>query len=706
MIGKVKIMEKHFVLENLCCSECAAKIEKKAGKIESVSKASVDIVTKRLSIQHDGSVDSENLEEKVKSIVKSIEPDINVISTESGRKETKEKFPQELLRLVTGAVVYAAGFAANAFHMNRYMVIAIFVLSLVISGGEVFYKAVRNIVKGQVFDENLLMSIAAVGAFAIGQFEEGAAVMLFNEVGEYFQELATERSKKSITDLMGLRPDYANLMTESGTIKVPLEQLKKGSQILVKPGERVPLDGVVVRGNSFVDTSGITGEPVPREVTVGESVTGGFINKDGLLTVEVLKEYGESTVAKIIDLVENAGSKKAKAENFITKFARIYTPAVTIAALIIAVVPPLLLGQPFGFWVYRALIFLVVSCPCALVVSVPLGFFAGIGTASRNGILVKGGNFLEKLAEVRTVVFDKTGTLTKGVFEVTDTVCADGVTPKELLKAAATAESASNHPIAKSIIKAYGKDIDISAESINEIAGLGVVSKVNSKIIAAGSEKLMGLENIDYKICGADGTLVYVAEDGKYLGCIVITDIIKEDTLSAVKGLRSLGVKKTVMLTGDREKSAKAVAETAGIDEVHSGLLPDEKVEEFEKASDGVTAFVGDGINDAPVLARADVGIAMGGTGTDAAVEVADIVLMDDSPSRLVTAVKIARYVRVIVRQNIAFALGIKFAVLILGALGIANIWAAVFADTGVAVLAVFNSLRTLAGSRKFAQIR
>lgn len=696
----------NFVLENLCCSSCAAKIEKKAAGIESVTSASVDLVTKRLSLKHDGSVASESLEKEIKKIVKSIEPNVNVLSVESGKVSKNEKFPKELLKLILGALIYAAGFLANAFHANRYAVLAIFVISLAVSGGEVFFKAFRNTVKGRVFDENLLMSIAAVGAFAIGQFEEGAAVMLFYGVGEYFQDLATERSKKSITDLMGLRPDYANLVTESGTKKVSPEKVKKGDRILVKPGERVPLDGVVVSGSSFVDTSGITGEPVPREVAPGANVTGGFINKDGLLTVEVLKEYSESTVAKIIDLVENAGSKKAKAENFITRFARVYTPVVTTAALLIAVVPPLLLRQPFGFWIYRALIFLVVSCPCALVVSVPLGFFAGIGAASRNGILVKGGSYLEKLAEVKTVVFDKTGTLTKGVFEVTQTDCADGVTPKELLKAAAAAESASSHPIAKSIIKAYGKDLNAAPENVNEIAGIGVIAYINGKMIAAGSEKLMKRESIDYKTCGAGGTLVYVAENGKYLGCIVITDIIKEDTPYAVKGLRSAGIKKTVMLTGDREKSAKAVAESAGIDEVHAELLPDQKVEEFEKAADGVTAFVGDGINDAPSLARADIGIAMGGAGSDAAVEAADIVLMDDSPSKLVAAVRIARYTRAIVRENIIFALAVKFAVLILGAVGIANIWTAVFADTGVAVLAVLNSLRTLARSKRFAQIR
>lgn len=701
-------VERSFLLENLTCPHCAAVIEKKAGAIEGVSEASVDIVTKKLILNHDTAVQPEKIKSAVESIVKSVEPDVRVVEALSSEPREAEEhgfFSSELVRLIAGAVIYAIGVIVLAFHINN-IAIAIFILSLAVSGGEVMLKAVKNIVKGQVFDENLLMSIASIGAFAIGQFEEGAAVMLFNQVGEYFQDLAAERSRKSIAQLMNLRPDYANLKTEKGTVKVSPEEVKIGGLIEIRPGERVPLDGAIMEGRSFVDTSGITGEPVPREVTAGDSVTGGFINKDGLLTVKVQKAYGDSTIARVIELVEKAGSKKAKAENFITKFARVYTPVVTAAALLVALIPPLLFSQPFNVWIYRALIFLVVSCPCALVVSVPLGFFAGIGAASRNGVLVKGGNYLEKLAKVDTVVFDKTGTLTKGVFEVVKTVCAKGVSEAELLSSAALAESQSVHPIAKSILKAYGGTINSkSIKNYSESAGMGVAAETANGKIFAGSERLMEREHILFTACDEDGTLVYVALNGRYLGCIVIADIIKDDSKAAISGLHALGVKKTVMLTGDRERAARSVAAAAGVDDVCAQLLPDQKVYEFEKIashSTGATAFVGDGINDAPVLARADVGIAMGGLGSDAAVEAADIVVMDDKPSRIVIAVRIARYVKTIVGQNIVFSLGVKFVVLILGTLGFANIWAAVFADTGVALIAVLNSLRILIGTERF----
>jgi Cd2+/Zn2+-exporting ATPase len=705
--------ERSFILENLSCPHCAASIEKKAVDINGVTAANVDLVMKKLTLTHDNSVEADKLKSYVEAVVKSVEPSINLLETshgaEFGRKHKPESFvSKELIRLIAGAVVYILGFAAVILHINRTLTIGIFAVCLIIAGGQVFIKAIGNIIKGQVFDENLLMSIAAIGAFAIGQFEEGAAVMLFNQVGEYFQDFATNRSKKSIAELMNLRPDYVNLKIGSETLKVSPEDVKIGQLFEVRPGESVPLDGVVVEGRSFVDTSALTGEPVPREIGQGGYVTGGFINGDGLLTVRVEKAYGESTVARIINLVENAGSKKAKAENFITSFARYYTPTVTIAAVLIALLPPLLFGLQFNTWIYRALVFLVVSCPCALVVSVPLGFFAGIGAASHNGILVKGGNYMEQLARLETVVFDKTGTLTKGLFEVVKTVCQPGVSSQKLLEAAALAEVSSNHPIAKSIIKASDSKPDKSRiKSFMETAGFGVVAQTEEGSLLAGNEKLLERENITYTPCYEDGTLVYIASGGVYLGCLVISDIVKSDAAAAVEGLHKLGIKKTVMLTGDRERAARSMAQTIGINEVHARLMPDEKVTEFEKiarATAGVTAFVGDGINDAPVLARADVGIAMGGIGSDAAVEAADIVIMDDKPARVVTAVRISRYVNMIVRQNIIFALSIKFIVLILGALGFANIWAAVFADTGVAILAVFNSLRVLIRREKFSR--
>jgi Cd2+/Zn2+-exporting ATPase len=696
--------EKCFLLENICCPNCAANLEKKLSVIDGVNEANVNFVTKKLTLILCDGVQEELLENDIRAAVKSLEPDIRVLNYENAKNDSAEK-PQEisggLIRLIVGAAAYAAGFIAVMLHAGPVAAEGIFIMSLIISGGEVFYKAVRNLLKGQVFDENLLMSIASISAFAIGQYEEGAAVMLFNQVGEYFQELAAERSKKSISELMNLRPDYANLITAQGTKRVSPEKVKIGELIEIKPGEMIPLDGTIVSGSSFADTSALTGEPVPRRIAAGGSVTGGFINGSGLLTVKVEKPYNESTVAKIIDLVENSANKKAKAENFITKFARYYTPAVTAAALIIALIPPLLFAQPFHTWLYRAIIFLVVSCPCAVVVSVPMGFFAGIGAASHKGILIKGGNYLEKLASIKTVVFDKTGTLTYGVFEVKNIICADGVLKSQLLEAAAYAEVLSAHPIAKSILKAYGKVPDNAhVESFQEIAGMGIILKAAGSTISVGSEKLMEREQIAFEKCRSDGTLVYTAKDGAYLGCIVISDTVKSDAAKTLSTLRTLGVKKTVMLTGDSETAARSVAAAVGIDEVRWGLLPDRKVSEFEKSSDGSTVFVGDGINDAPVLARADIGIAMGGAGSDAAVEAADIVIMDDNPLRIVTAMKISRYVRAVVAQNIIFALTVKFAVLILGALGYANIWEAVFADTGVAVLAVLNSLRTMYTSK------
>ena len=626
----------------------------------------------------------------------------------------EENSGRELIRLVAAALLYASGIAAVSLHAGHLVILSLFVISLLTAGGTVYRRAFLHIFRGRVFDENLLMTIASVSAFAIGQYEEGVAVMLFYQVGEYLQGLATRRSRRSISELMDLRPDTAYVRTENGVRTIPPEQVSVGAVIEIRPGDKVPLDGEILEGRALMDTSGLTGEPVPREVGPGDRVTGGFINTDGLLAVRVDRAFGESTVARIIDMIEHAGSKKARAENFITKFARVYTPLVTAGALLLALVPPLLFARPAAPWIYRAIVFLVVSCPCALVVSVPLGFFAGIGAASFNGVLVKGGNYLERLGEVDTVVFDKTGTLTRGVFEVSRLLPAGpDVSPDRLLAAAAFAESFSRHPIARSIREACGDAPDAEGAGADgaevqgtEVPGMGVVAQCSGRVVAAGNARLMEREGVPFAACDEEGTVVYVAENGRYLGAVVISDQVKEDAAAALDALRALGIRRIAMLTGDRERAARAVASQLRIGEVHAGLLPDRKVAEFEKiaaGSAGAAAFVGDGINDAPVLAGADIGIAMGGAGSDAAVEAADVVIMNDHPGKLATAVRIARYVRGIVRQNIVLALGVKMVVLLLGALGLTGIWEAVFADTGVMLLAVLNSMRVLLHRRRFA---
>lgn len=557
--------------------------------------------------------------------------------------------------------------------------------------------------RGQVFDENFLMSVATIGAFAIGEFAEGVAVMLFYQIGEFFQGRAVNRSRKSIADLMDIRPDYANLKLENEVKKVSPQEVKINDYIVIKPGEKVPLDGVVVEGESMVDTSALTGESVPREVKKDNDVLGGFINKNGVLTVKVSKEFEESTVSKILELVENASSKKAPTENFITKFARYYTPIVVFAALGLAVIPPLVIqGATFAEWIYRALTFLVISCPCALVISIPLGFFGGIGGASKNGILIKGGNYLEALNSVDTVVFDKTGTLTKGVFKVTDINPSKDISKEELLEYAAFAESYSNHPIATSILNAYSKEIDKEKiENYEEIAGHGIKVNVKGKEVLAGNIKLMDLNKIQHKLVEDMGTVIYVALDGNFAGSILISDEVKIDSKNAIKGLKDIGIKKTAMLTGDNKKVGVKIANELGLDEVYAELLPDQKVEKLEmldkqKSEKGKLVFVGDGINDAPVLARADIGVAMGGLGSDAAIEAADVVLMTDEPMKLVNAIKIAKRTKKIVWQNIIFAFGVKAIVLLLGAGGHASMWEAVFADVGVALIAVLNAMRVL----------
>ena len=561
------------------------------------------------------------------------------------------------------------------------------------------WKAARNIAHGQVFDENFLMALATVGAFATGEYPEAVFVMLFYQVGELFQSYAVGRSRQSISQLMEIRPDYANLERDGKAEKVDPDEVNVGDVILVKPGERVPLDGVVLEGRSTLDTAALTGESLPRDVGEGDDVISGCVNQSGLLRVRVTKAFGESTVSKILDLVENAGSKKARAENFITKFARVYTPCVVIAAVLLAVVPSLVSGD-WSEWT-RALIFLVVSCPCALVISVPLSFFGGIGGASRDGILVKGGSYLETLSQAEIVVFDKTGTLTKGVFNVT-AIHPDKISEAELLELAAYAESYSDHPISRSIREAYGQDIDQNrVGAVEELAGRGVRAVIDGKTVCVGNSKLMDELGAKWHPCHHVGTTVHVEVDGLYAGHLVISDEVKPDAAEAIRKLKELGVKKTVMLTGDAQAVGERVGAELGLDEVHAQLLPAGKVERVEallkeKSDKGALVFVGDGINDAPVLSRADVGVAMGGMGSDAAIEAADVVFMDDKPSKLADAIRIARKTRGIVRQNVVFALAVKLLVMVLGAFGVANMWEAVFADVGVSVIAILNAMRAL----------
>ena len=609
----------------------------------------------------------------------------------------KEK--RTIIRIGIGSAVFAAAVAAP---LHGYPKLALFLLAYLIIGGNVLILALKNIVHGQIFDENFLMCIATAGAFFVGEYPEGVAVMLFYQVGELFQDYAVGRSRKSIAELMNIRPDYANVNRNGELITVDPEEVSIGETIVVKAGEKIPLDGKVIEGFSMVDTSALTGESVPREVGVESDVLSGCINLNGVLTIRVSKEFGESTVSKILDLVENASSKKAKAENFITKFARYYTPVVVIVAVLLAVIPPLVINNAsFSDWIYRALLFLVVSCPCALVISIPLGFFGGIGGASKLGILVKGSNYLEALANTDIVVFDKTGTLTKGTFTVTE-IHPVGITDTELLELTAFAESYSNHPISLSLKKAYASEIDNTRiTDVEEISGHGVKAVVDSKTIYAGNIKLMQKINVDYSKNDIAGTVVHVAIDAKYSGYIVISDEIKEDSAVAIRKLKSCNVNKTVMLTGDSKSVGEKVAAQLGIDEVYAELLPADKVSKVEgflsqKTSKGNLVFVGDGINDAPVLSRADIGIAMGALGSDAAIEAADIVIMNDELSKIATAVSISRKTLRIVRQNIVFALGIKAIVLIMSALGVANMWEAVFADVGVSVIAILNSARAL----------
>lgn len=616
-------------------------------------------------------------------------------------KKQKKMLYRIIVTFLLFAVLMVCEHTGRMDGWNKIVLFVIYLVPYLVIGYDIVYKAARNISHGQVFDENFLMMIATFGAFGVGEYSEAVAVMLFYQVGELFQGYAVGKSRQSISDMMDICPEYANI-EEDGVLKqVDPDDVEVGSIIVVKPGERIPLDGIVVEGESLIDTAALTGESVPRSAKAGDEIISGCVNGSGTLKVKTTKEFDDSTVAKILELVENASSKKAKVENFITRFAKYYTPVVTISAVILAILPPLILGGGWAEWIQRACIFLVISCPCALVISVPLGFFGGIGAASKIGVLVKGSNYLEAVAEMTTIVFDKTGTLTKGEFKVTDVITENG-SKEELIELAALGEGYSNHPIANSIREAYGKELDLNrVTNTEEIAGHGIKAVIDGKTVLLGNEKLMKSESIFYTSCKSMGTVVYVACNGVFEGAVVISDTIKDGAKEAIRDMKQVGVRHTVMLTGDRREAAETVAQTLGIDEVHAELLPGGKVEQVEallkaEKQKERLAFVGDGINDAPVLTRADIGIAMGSMGSDAAIEAADIVLMDDDVTKIASVVRIARKTLRIVKQNIVFALAIKALVLILGALGMANMWEAVFADVGVSVIAILNSMRTL----------
>ena len=677
-----------------------------------MASSTVNLMNQTLTVQAGTSV-AASLLDTVTTIVHSHEPDVEVSekqleATAPVKKDEKaavynDEDKKRTIRLAVGAVVYAIGMALTVFaKLPTLAELAFLIVAYVILGWDVVWQAVKNITRGQVFDEHFLMSVSTIGAFAIGEYPEAVAVMLFYQVGEFFQSLAVKRSRKSISDLMDIRPDSATVKRNGVLQVVSPESVAVGEIIVVKPGEKIPLDGIVVDGESMLDTKALTGESVPRSIRKGDEALSGCINQSGLLTLKVTKSFGESTVSKITDLVENASARKAPTENFITTFARYYTPVVVGMAAVLAIIPPLVLGGGWSEWLRRGFVFLIVSCPCALVISIPLTFFGGIGAASKRGVLVKGSNYLEALNKVSVVVFDKTGTLTKGVFEVANIIPAAGYQKEQVLEYAAQAESYSNHPIAKSILATYGKPIDQKQFSgFEEISGHGISVMVQGKKVLAGNSKLMESEKIAYAACDAAGTKFYVAADGSYVGCILIADEVKPDSKCAIAELKKIGVEKTVMLTGDDERIGKSVADELGLDAYYAQLLPDQKVEKLEmldkqKRQGSKLAFVGDGINDAPVLARADVGIAMGGLGSDAAIEAADVVLMTDEPSKLVEAIDVAKATKRIVMQNIVIALGIKSVFLVLGALGMAGMWEAVFGDVGVTIIAVLNAMRIL----------
>lgn len=687
-------------VKNLDCANCANKIEAYVRKMDNIKDASMNFSHGVLFVELQDASRSEDTIKAIMAVIPTLEDGVTV----ELEKTTEEEKPsrmfsfQENARLYLGILLFAAAVVLEAQSWSVWLFLAAYVMA----GGKVVYIALRNILKGEVFDENFLMSVATTGALAIGSYEEAVAVMIFYEIGEMFQSYAVNRSRKSISSLMNIRADYANLWKDGKEVRVSPEAVGLHDLIVIKPGERVPLDGVIVEGTSSLDTSALTGESLPRDVGVQDEVLAGVVNLSGVLKVEVSKEYGESTVSRILELVENASSKKAPMEKFITRFAKVYTPTVVFLAIALVVLPMLFIPDAvFADWLYRALTFLVVSCPCALVISVPLGMFAGIGAASKSGILIKGGNYLEALKDIDTVVFDKTGTLTKGVFTVTQ-IHAIQRSEDELLEMAAYAENYSTHPIALSIRKAYAKTIDAERLSrYEEVAGNGIHVQLDQHELLVGNYKLMQANGITYEEHDALGTIVHIAVDGTYEGYIVIDDEIKETSKEAIASLKSSGVKKCVMLSGDRYKVGEHVASVLGLDEVHMQLLPADKVEKVEEllqqeSEHGKLAFVGDGINDAPVLARADIGVAMGGIGSDAAIEAADVVLMKDDPSALSTAIRIAGKTMQILWQNIVFSLGIKVVILILTAFGMANMWMGVFADVGVTLIAILNSMRAL----------
>ena len=689
--------ELQLTLEGLNCANCARKIEEKVGKMEGVKESNLNFTTTTLNVKLERKVKEEHAINEIKKIVEALEPHVKVEKKVSGKTNVQRAKFEVKPTLIIGTILYLIAVIGD---FKGALALILFVASYLLIGGKVVLTAIKNIARGQLFDENFLMTVATIGAFSISEYPEAVAVMLFYEIGETIQGYAVNKSRSSISSLMDIRADYANIIIDGKEKKVSPETVKVEDIILVKPGEKIPLDGIVVEGESFVDTSALTGESVPRKIAVNDEILSGGINTNGVLKVKVTKKFGESTVSRILEMVENAANKKANTEKFITKFAKVYTPIVVALAILIAVVPSIFIKDAlFSTWLYRALVFLVVSCPCALVVSVPLCFFAGIGGASKKGVLVKGSNYLELLKDLETVVFDKTGTLTEGVFSVTE-INTNGIDKEKLIEVAAMAESFSNHPIAISIIKEYGKEIDKEViKEYKEISGRGIKAVINNEEVLVGNSKLMNEFNILYNEVDSIGTVVYCAINGEFKGSIVISDKIKENAVEALINLKKAGVKKTVMLTGDNKKTAYKVGEKINIDEVHSELLPLDKVKEVEEImkrsnKNGKLAFVGDGVNDAPVLARADIGIAMGGIGSDAAIEAADIVLMKDDINALVDAINVSKKTNKILWQNIVFALGIKILVMVLGTFGIANMWTAVFADVGVTIIAIINSTR------------
>ncbi|NMA86576.1 MAG: cadmium-translocating P-type ATPase [Tissierellia bacterium] len=693
-------------LEGLNCAGCAAKIEELTNEIDGVDNASLDFVSKKLKVNVEDEK-SKNVTNEIKIIVNTLEPHVLVIEKDKKHSHSHDHShghshdhgdisKKNIIRLIIGGILFIIPYLLKLEGSSRFFV---YLVAYVAIGLEIVIIAIRNLLAGQPFDEFFLMTVATAGAFVIGEYPEAVAVMLFYQVGEFFQGLAVNHSRKSISSLLDIRPDYANLEINGEIEIVVPEKVHIGDYIVIKPGEKVPLDGIIVEGKSSMDTSNITGESVPRTVNTGDTILSGFVNREGLLRVEVAKEFGESTVSKILDLVENASSKKAPTENFITKFARYYTPVVVYTALFIGLVIPLLMGYDIKDWAYRAFVFLVISCPCALVISIPLGFFGGIGGASKSGILIKGGNYLEGLNDIDTLVFDKTGTITKGSFNVVNIEAYGEFSKEEVLELAAYGEAFSNHPIGLSIIEIYDKEIDKDKiENYREIPGEGIEAEIHGDRVLIGNKKLFVENNIDIIEKDSIGTVVYIGKDNAHIGTIEISDELKDNVEEHIRDIKAQGIK-TIMLSGDNELVAEKVGKLVGMDKVYGDLLPQDKVAIFEKIMEdnpGKVAFVGDGVNDAPVLARADIGIAMGGLGSDAAIEASDIVIMTDEIGKINTGFKIARNTKKIVTQNIVLALGIKLIVLTLGAFGKATMWEAVFADVGVSIIAIFNSIRAL----------